>query len=139
MGNCCFQPTACFSRLSPSTECQDNVPQITQGLPGISCEGNSSASQTGWTQTSYQARSFHAQIKHKFQKPAAGMAAQRLLGRLQTYFPPKARILRTPRWILFCFYLKKIQNGSNNSFIIQEIFFAISKEQTQDGAEGSDK
>lgn len=126
MGNCCFHSTACFSKLSPSTECQDTLAQIIPGLPGISCEGSSSDSQTGWTQISHQVHSFHAQTKHKFQKPTAAIAGHcpctEAVGQLvDSYFPPKARILRTPRWILFCFYLKKIQNGSNNSFIIQEI------------------
>lgn len=111
VGNCCFQSTACFSRLSPSTECQDNVPQITQGLPGISCEGSSSASQMGWTQTSYQARSFHAQIKHKFQKPAAVIAGHcpctEAVGQIADLFSTKGQDTKNSTLDTFLLLFKK--------------------------------
>lgn len=125
VGNCCSQSTACSADQSQARSARAGYHRSHQKASHVRAAAVTHR-WDGWTLISQQVHSFHAQIQHKFQKPTAATAGHRscteALGQLtDSYFPPKARILRTPHWVLFCFYLKKIQNGSNNSFIIQEI------------------
>lgn len=125
VGNCCSQSTACSANQAQAQSARAGYHRSHQKASHVRAAAVTHR-WDGWTLISQQVHSFHAQIQHKFQKPTAATAGHRscteALGQLtDSYFPPKARILRTPHWVLFCFYLKKIQNGSNNSFIIQEI------------------